>query len=412
VIAVACTGCAAGQTGDPEVVSDHDARLGGQVISDAGGQVEYWVEYGPTTAYGSQSPHQTIATVQNQLKPVAVAISGLNRATSYHYRLCAQDSQQQGGPHCGDDRRLKTQSFGCGETVTADVRLTASMECREYDPGLVIGASGVEINLAGHRFIGIHERQDEFDPGVLGIRDDGGYDDLTVRNGTLYGWGTGVRVDGGARTRLLDLDMSLATDGIAIRLSSAEDSEVRRLHASGGITINNSARAIVADSSTTGNGGVGVAGDDARIVRNSFGPGREFVAGIFIYGNRNRIADNRVFDFFNRGIRIVAGSDNVVVDNEIFGINGDDSPNADTGLGDGIWVDAFTNGTVLRRNFSHDNDSDGIEVKGIGTRLGDNRADDNDAWGIDAVAGVTDEGGNTASGNGNPLQCRNVLCPG
>jgi hypothetical protein len=27
------------------------------------------------------------------------------------------------------------------------------------------------------------------------------------------------------------------------------------------------------------------------------------------------------------------------------------------------------------------------------------------------VAGVTDLGGNTATGNGNPLQCRNVFCP-
>jgi hypothetical protein len=29
---------------------------------------------------------------------------------------------------------------------------------------------------------------------------------------------------------------------------------------------------------------------------------------------------------------------------------------------------------------------------------------------IDAAAGVTDLGGNVASGNGNPLQCRNVFC--
>jgi hypothetical protein len=30
--------------------------------------------------------------------------------------------------------------------------------------------------------------------------------------------------------------------------------------------------------------------------------------------------------------------------------------------------------------------------------------------GIDAVSGVTDLGGNTASGNGNPLQRQNVFC--
>jgi parallel beta-helix repeat protein len=53
---------------------------------------------------------------------------------------------------------------------------------------------------------------------------------------------------------------------------------------------------------------------------------------------------------------------------------------------------------------------DGIDVHGTGTRLRDNRADGNGDFGIDAVAGVTDLGGNTATGNGNPLQCRNVFC--
>jgi hypothetical protein len=31
-------------------------------------------------------------------------------------------------------------------------------------------------------------------------------------------------------------------------------------------------------------------------------------------------------------------------------------------------------------------------------------------FGIDAEPGRTDLGGNSASGNGNPLQCRNVFC--
>jgi parallel beta-helix repeat protein len=409
-----CSGCATGLTGDPDVVSDHDARLAGQVVSNAGGQVEYWVEYGPTKAYGSASTHQTIATVVNTPKPVTVTIAGLSRATSYHYRLCAQDSQQQGGPQCGADHRFKTQSFACGETVTTDVRFTASMECREFDPGLVIGAPGVEINLAGHQFIGLHQFEDEFDAGPLAILDDGGYDDLTVRNGTLSRWGSGVRVEGGARTLLIGLDMSLVTDfAMAVRLSGADDSEIRHVHSlRGGMQIDHSARGIVADSSATGNGGVSVyVADDSRVVRNTFGPGSgEETTGILVYGNRNRIADNRVFSHEN-GIRLLAGSGNVIVDNEVFDIFGDDTDSVgDFGFGDGIWVDAFTDATVLGGNFSHDNRKDGIEVKGVGTRLADNRAEGNHDWGIDVVAGVTDGGGNTASGNGEPAQCRNVFC--
>jgi hypothetical protein len=50
-------------------------------------------------------------------------------------------------------------------------------------------------------------------------------------------------------------------------------------------------------------------------------------------------------------------------------------------------------------------------VQGTETRITDNTADANGDFGIDAVAGVVDGGGNSASGNGNPLQCRNVACP-
>jgi parallel beta-helix repeat protein len=64
----------------------------------------------------------------------------------------------------------------------------------------------------------------------------------------------------------------------------------------------------------------------------------------------------------------------------------------------------------VRGNHAHGNDGDGIEVQGTETRITDNTADANGDFGIDAVAGVIDGGGNMASGNGNPLQCRNVFC--
>jgi hypothetical protein len=417
---VACTGCATGLTGDPEAVSDHDARLAGQVVSNAGGPVEYWLDYGPTKAYGSQSPHQTIATVQNTPKPVTVTIAGLNRATSYHYRFCAQDSQQQGGPHCGDDLRFKTQSFACGETVTTDIRFTANMECRQVDPGLAIGAPGVDINLAGHRFTAFFSPEDEFDTRPRAIVDEGGYDDLTVRNGTLANWVSGVRVVGAARPRVLNLDMNLnfyfiqVPASIAVVFSKTQDSEIRHVHADfGGFAVGNSARAIIADSSTTrGSGGISIGStDDSRVVRNTIDNGLpQALVALLVRGNHNHIADNRV-SRFESGIWIQAGAGNVVADNELFDMYGDDSSSTvEFGDGDGIWVDLFTNQTVVRGNFSHDNRMDGIEVKGVGTQVTGNRAEDNRGWGIDVVSGVTDGGGNTASGNGEAAQCRNVFC--
>jgi hypothetical protein len=42
--------------------------------------------------------------------------------------------------------------------------------------------------------------------------------------------------------------------------------------------------------------------------------------------------------------------------------------------------------------------------------LTSNTANDNVDFGIEAVPGVIDGGGNRAFGNGNPLQCLNVVC--
>jgi hypothetical protein len=79
-------------------------------------------------------------------------------------------------------------------------------------------------------------------------------------------------------------------------------------------------------------------------------------------------------------------------------------------LGDGIFVSAFSAGTLLRDNTANGNDGDGIEADAP-ARVGADTANDNGDFGIDAAAGSTDLGGNTATGNGNPLQCRNVFCP-
>ena len=64
-LALGCAGCATGQTGDPTSVSHEGATISGDVISDAGGEVEYWVEFGTTTAYGSEGLHRTVSTQLN-----------------------------------------------------------------------------------------------------------------------------------------------------------------------------------------------------------------------------------------------------------------------------------------------------------------------------------------------------------
>jgi hypothetical protein len=58
---------------------------------------------------------------------------------------------------------------------------------------------------------------------------------------------------------------------------------------------------------------------------------------------------------------------------------------------------------------SPEND-DGIDIEAPGTIVRGNVANFNGDLGIEAVAGVIDAGRNRAAGNGNALQCLDVVC--
>jgi parallel beta-helix repeat protein len=405
--AVLC-GCAVGTTGEHLDVAGTEARATGTVVSDVGGEVEYWVQYGRTTTYGSETQHRTVTVDPGVRHTVAVNIADLERSTTYHYRLCARDSQQTGGPGCGEDRQFTTVNVDCGETITADLRLSGDLGCRALSrrEGLVVGADGIDINLAGHGVEGID----------FAIGNDGGFDDVTIRNGSLFALSVALRLDGASRNRIHDVRAGrLAHPNVSpptstgISITGGEDNIVRasRVEAERiGLLATDSSRLLVEGSTglaAMGSRGpataVEVRGDLARILRNEFG------AGIAVTGAGNRVAGNRVVGQAF-GIQ-VGGEGNVIAENEV----------RDTAAffvvpesGDGIVVSSGSTGTILRGNLAISNDEDGIDVRSAGTRLRDNTANDNGDLGIDAVQGVMDRGGNAASGNGNPLQCRNVSC--
>jgi hypothetical protein len=405
---LACAGCAVGETGSSGTISASTATVSGRVVSTVGGPVEYWVQYGLTTSYGSQTAHQTVGTSQDTAVAVTVEIGGLARATRYHYRLCASDSEQGGNPGCGDDRTLTTQSFACGETVAASVRLTGDLACG--DTALVIGANGIDVNLAGHRIM-----HSVLTP-MLAIDNRGGYDDVTIRNGRLDGT---IALEGASRNVMRDLD--IVANPAGVQVSGGEGNQIRASSVAGvrlsavaatgtsGLVIANSRLESGESLAST----VQVDGDGARIVRNEVShPGAPGpVSGIELTGSGGRIVDNQVTGpNWNGGIVVLAGSDDVVSENEVTGATLP-TGSQDGRLGDGIFIGPFAAGTLLRDNRADDNQGDGIQVQDSGARLGGNGATGNGDFGIDAAPGVTDLGGNFASGNGNPLQCRNVFCP-
>ncbi|NAZ88524.1 hypothetical protein [Kineococcus indalonis] len=79
---------------------------------------------------------------------------------------------------------------GCGEVLTADVRLAADLECSGA-VGLVVRADGVDVDLDGHRVTGPRLTAD-LPSDSYGISVEA--HDVTVRDGRVAGWDVGVRV--------------------------------------------------------------------------------------------------------------------------------------------------------------------------------------------------------------------------
>jgi parallel beta-helix repeat protein len=157
--------------------------------------------------------------------------------------------------------------------------------------------------------------------------------------------------------------------------------------------------------------------------------------GISVGGDRNSIVGNRVTDSgcpecFGAGIASTGGTGNLIARNFVARAARADIWVADfeeegglpaigtivernlvVGSGiDGVLVEPTVTDTRLTHNIAVGAGDDGIDVESTTTSLRRNVAIRNEDLGIEAVAGVADLGGNRATGNGNPLQCLNVVC--
>jgi len=145
------------------------------------------------------------------------------------------------------------------------------------------------------------------------------------------------------------------------------------------------------------------------------GAARNRVRDLFVEGSSHgiallRSAGNRI----ERNQAAPLGSDgNACVGIALFGAHGNavEGNVAANNVHAGIHVRPRSRGTLVAANLARFNGGgDGIHVDNPLTTITANTADDNLDYGIEGVAGVTDGGGNTATGNGNPAQCLNVAC--
>jgi parallel beta-helix repeat protein len=343
----------------------------------------------------------------------------------------------------------------CGDTITADTTLDSDLTGCPSN-GIVIGADDITLDLNGHAVAGNGRpvrrcpRREVCDVGVV----NDGHDGITVRNGSVSGFASGVFVGRARNNRVLNV-------------SSSRNQFF-------GFVIAESARSLVRGSSGDDNpepdgDGIGIfASQHLRILNNSFRrndlgmhvdqstditiEGNRFARnahmGILMEadrnevrgnhckrnsecivvapGNRNVVAGNRSFRD-NGGIAIEKGRGNLVARNVVLharwegirlGIN--EPPiggvanvargNLVRGGRNGFLVAENDRDSVLRSNTAIAAADDGFDVKSSSAKLKANRALRNADLGIEGVPGVRDAGGNTARHNGDPRQCTHIRC--
>ncbi len=95
----------------------------GVSIAGASGEVLLYFEFGPTTAYGSNTPTINRVASGAQLLDVNQLVTGLECGTLYHFRAVAENG---GGQSLSDDKTFTTGS--CGSTGSEQVVTEAPME--------------------------------------------------------------------------------------------------------------------------------------------------------------------------------------------------------------------------------------------------------------------------------------------
>jgi hypothetical protein len=108
VVAVVVSSCAVGVRQSASDITTTSATLNGKVLSTTGGPGSWYIEYGPPTARTERTPTRTIDFAVGQVEPVSEPVDGLEPGTTYHFAVCAEDSENPGEPFCSPDQTFTT----------------------------------------------------------------------------------------------------------------------------------------------------------------------------------------------------------------------------------------------------------------------------------------------------------------
>jgi parallel beta-helix repeat protein len=196
-------------------------------------------------------------------------------------------------------------ALACGQTITVDTTLTADLTgC--VGPGLVIGADGITLDLAGHTLAG--DGRADACPGNLfcdvGVDDGAGYSDVTVTGGgTVRGFVVGVQAAAPANNLRLE------------RLTIRDNSRFGALVHGGDDAVY--ARDVFADNGISGL--VAVDAHRVQVTRNTVTGGAGY--GTVLFHVDTSTVSNTIFRANDQGV-LVTGSDNTIVDNTVTNSSG------------------------------------------------------------------------------------------
>ncbi|MDQ4012969.1 MAG: right-handed parallel beta-helix repeat-containing protein [Thermoproteota archaeon] len=223
----------------------------------------------------------------------------------------AEAKQQNSNSDNSNDNSAASQSLGlspssgvatCGEIVTEDVTLTSDLECGPGD-GLIVGASGVTINLNGYSITSSDEAGS--DPAMNYDGSSGilvtNADNVDISGlGEIDGFTNGVTFMGSSGGQVADVQ--LANNDVGVLMQNSEGTDVSRN------TITNNGIALISDSS-----------NHAAIAFNQIVANLE--QGILLLGSdHNVVAANNMFGNGDNGIYLdIMSNDNTIDFNTVFG---------------------------------------------------------------------------------------------
>ena len=346
---------------------------------------------------------------------------------------------------------------GCGDTITTDTTLDSDLvDCPNN--GIIVGADDITLDLNGHTIDGDDALVDPCPEGEFcdaGVFADG-HDGVTVMNGFVREFATGVAVGSARDVRLAGLsstrnaffgfllfDVSQSVirdssgsrnpvpDGDGLGMFASRNNRIVNNRFAGnslGIHVEDSTNNLIKGNTISGQiegPGILMDGDGNEIRSNTCH--RNGICILVGRADRNVIARNHVGGG-NDGIAVENGQNNVVARNVVVRVEG-------TGIylgirfppfggasnvvrrnvvrgsgGDAFLVAKKDDDSVLNRNIARRAGDDGFDVRSDSARLMDNRAFGNADLGIAAVPGVIDGGGNIARFNGDSRQCVNIAC--